>query len=131
MFMIISRTKYFCHFGSMATRYQCQYPVYESARIIHSKSEKVFGTAFSIKKYCGKVRVIFGPFVVILGHLWSFWVVLGHSWAIMGIFGPFWVIFWSFWVIFWSFWVIVWPFLVTHEKCLAKLKKCLSAVLTR
>ena len=33
MFMIISRTKYFCHFGSMATRYQCQYPVYESARV--------------------------------------------------------------------------------------------------
>ena len=35
--------------------------------IIHSKSEKVCGTAFSIKKYCRKVRVIFVPFWVIFG----------------------------------------------------------------
>ena len=41
---------------------------------IHSKSEKVCGTAFSVKKYCGKSA----------GH---FWPILGHSWAILGIFG--------------------------------------------
>ena len=39
---------------------------------IHSKSEKVCGTAFSVKKNGGKVRAIFGPFWVISGHF------LGH-----------------------------------------------------
>ena len=38
---------------------------------IHSKSEKVCGTAFSVKKIaekCVNLGVIFGPFGVILGH---------------------------------------------------------------
>ena len=43
---------------------------------IHSKSEKVCGTAFSVKKNCGKSA----------GY---FWAILGHSWAILGHFGPF------------------------------------------
>ena len=46
---------------------------------IHSKSEKVCGTAFSVKKKlrkkCINPGVIFGPFGVIVGHFGSF---LGH-----------------------------------------------------
>ena len=58
---------------------------------IHSKSEKVCGTAFSVKKNCGKSA---GPFWATLGHFGSF---LGH-------FGPFWVIFGHFRSISWHFW---------------------------
>ena len=46
------------------------------AKSIHSKSGKVCGTAFSVKKNAG-----------------HFWFILGHSWAIWGLFGPFRVIF--------------------------------------
>ena len=46
---------------------------------IHSKSEKVCGTAFSVKKFAEKVRKS--------GR---------HIWAIWGNFGPFWVIFGPF-----------------------------------
>ena len=53
---------------------------------IHSKSEKVCGTAFSEKNIAEKVRVIFGPF-------WSF---LGHFGSYLCHFGPFWVIFGPF-----------------------------------
>ena len=42
---------------------------------IHSKSEKVCGTAFSVKKFAEKVRVILGPFWVIFGPLWA---ILNH-----------------------------------------------------
>ena len=45
---------------------------------IHSKSEKVCGTAFSVRKIaekCVNPGVIFGPFGVILGH---FWAILDH-----------------------------------------------------
>ena len=77
---------------------------------IHSKSEKVCGIAFSVKKNCGKVRKSgrhfwaiwgnFGPFWVIFG---PFWIILGHSRAILGHLGPFGVIFEPFWVIFGTF----------------------------
>ena len=50
---------------------------------IHSKSEKVCGTAFSVKKKCGKSA----------GH---FWVILGPFWTFLGLFGPFGVIFGHF-----------------------------------
>ena len=50
---------------------------------IHSKSEKVCGTAFSVKKYCGKSA--------------------GHFWAILGIFGSYLCHFGPFWVIFGPF----------------------------
>ena len=54
-------------------------------RYIHSKSEKVCGTAFSVKKKlrkkCVNPGVIFGPFWVIFG---AFWIILGHSRAILG-----------------------------------------------
>ena len=42
---------------------------------IHSKSEKVCGTAFSVRKIaekCVNPGVIFGPFGVIVGHFGSF-----------------------------------------------------------
>ena len=39
---------------------------------IHSKSKKVCGTAFSVKKIAEKVRIIFGPFWVILVPFWAF-----------------------------------------------------------
>ena len=64
--------------------------ILKSLTVIHSKSEKVRGTAFSVKKYCVRSA----------GH---FWAILGHSWAILGIFGPFWVIFVPLWVIFGPF----------------------------
>ena len=52
---------------------------------IHSKSEKVCGTAFSVKKKIAeKVQVILGPFWVIFGPLWA---ILSHFWAIS----------WHFW----------------------------------
>ena len=51
---------------------------------IHSKSEKVCGTAFSVKKKCVNPGVIFGPFWIILGQIWA---TLGHFWAIL----------WHFW----------------------------------
>ena len=55
---------------------------------IHSKSEKVCGTAFSVKKKIAeKVQVILGPF----------WVIFGPLWAILGHFGHFWAILWHFW----------------------------------
>ena len=58
--------------------------------IIHSKSEKVCGTAFSVKK---KLRKFFGPFWVILGPFWAFlghiWATLGHLGSFLAIFGPF------------------------------------------
>ena len=56
---------------------------------IHSKSEKVCGTAFSVKKIAEKVRVIFGPFGVIWGH---FWAIVGQLGSFLGQSGPFWAI---------------------------------------
>ena len=56
---------------------------------IHSKSEKVCGTAYSLKKNCEKVRAIFGPFWVLLGHFGPFWVTLGHFGSFFAILGPF------------------------------------------
>ena len=44
-------------------------------------------------KIVEKVRVIFGLFLVILGH----------SWASLSLFGPFWVIFGPLWIIFGPF----------------------------
>ena len=54
---------------------------------IHSKSEKVCGTAFSVKKIAEKVRVIFG----------SFWAILDHILATFSHFGSFLAILWHFW----------------------------------
>ena len=82
---------------------------------IHSKSEKVCRTAFSVKKKIAeKVRksgrhfwAIWGncgPFWVIFGPLW---IILGHSRAILDHFGPFWVIFGPLWATLGHFW----PFL--------------------
>ena len=52
---------------------------YYSTLGIHSKSEKVCGIAFSVKKKlrkkCVNPGVIFGPFGVILGN---FWAILDH-----------------------------------------------------
>ena len=50
---------------------------------IHSKSEKVCGTAFSVKKYCGKSA---GHFWAILGHICA---TLGHFGSLMGHFVAF------------------------------------------
>ena len=80
-----------------------------SATNIHSKSEKVCRTAFSVKrKNCGKkcvnMGVIFGPF----------WVILAHFGSFLGYFGPFWVILGPFWAIWGHIWTILgnfWPFL--------------------
>ena len=73
---------------------------------IHSKSEKVCETAFSVKKIAEKVRKSgrhiwaiwgnFGPFWVFLGHFGSFWVILGPCWTIFGHFGSFLAIFGPF-----------------------------------
>ena len=51
---------------------------------IHSKSEKVCGTAFSVRKIaekCVNPGVIFGPFGVILVHFGSFLGHLGSFWS--------------------------------------------------
>ena len=66
------------------------------AEAIHSKSEKVCGTAFAVKIFCGKVRksgrlfasfwVIFGPLWIISGHSRA---ILGHIWATLDHFGSF------------------------------------------
>ena len=55
---------------------------------IHSKSEKVCGTAFSVKEILRKsgrhfwaISGNFGLFWVIF---WLFWIILGHSWDILG-----------------------------------------------
>ena len=60
---------------------------------IHSKSEKVCGTAFSVKKNCGKSLghfwAMLGHFGSFLGHFGPFWAILGHIWATLGHFGPF------------------------------------------
>ena len=63
------------------------------ASSIHSKSEKVCGTAFSVKKYCGKSA---GHFWATLGHFGSFWAFLGHFGSYLCHFGPFGVIFGPF-----------------------------------
>ena len=77
---------------------------------IHSKSEKVCGTAFSVKKFrkkCVNPGVIFvpfggnsGPFWVIF---WPFWIILGHSRAIFGHIGSFLGHFGSYLAIFGNF----------------------------
>ena len=54
--------------------------------IIHSKSEKVCGTAFSVKKNCGQFLGHFGSF---LGHFRPFWIILGHIWTTLGHVGSF------------------------------------------
>ena len=64
---------------------------------IHSKSEKVCGRAFSVKKKIAeKVRKSGRHFWAIWGYFGSFWVlfgpfwiILGHSRAMLGHFGPF------------------------------------------
>ena len=68
----------------------CTQWLFNTPLSILSKSEKVCGTAFSVKK---KLRnkyinpgVIFGPFGVILGHYGSFLSHFGSLWVI---FGPF------------------------------------------
>ena len=48
---------------------------------IHSKSEKVSGTAFSVKKIAKTFWVILGPFRVFLGHFGSY---LGHIGPFLG-----------------------------------------------
>ena len=72
---------------------------------IHSKSEKVCGTAYSVKKNCGisagHCWAILGSFWVILGPCCAFWAIFG---SYLGHFGPFWVIFGHFWAISWHFW---------------------------
>ena len=59
---------------------------------IHSKSEKVCGTAFSVKKNAEKVLkfwAILGHFWAILDHIGSFWAILGHLGSYLGHFVPF------------------------------------------
>ena len=46
---------------------------------IHSKSEKVSGTAFSVKKIAKTFWVILGPFRVFLGHFGSHWAIFGPN----------------------------------------------------
>ena len=58
-------------------------------RHIHSKSEKVCRTAFSVNKNCGNLLDHFGSF---LGHFGHFWAFLGHIWATLG---HFWAKMWS------------------------------------
>ena len=61
----------------------------DNMNTIHSKSKKVCGTAFSVKKIAEKVHksghhiwAIWGNFGSFLGHFGSFWVILGPFWAI-------------------------------------------------
>ena len=75
--------------------------------VIHSKSEKVCGTAFSdkkLRKKCVNPGIIFGSFDVILGHFGSF---LGHFGSFWVIIGPFWAIWGHIWVIFGPLWIIL------------------------
>ena len=51
---------------------------------IHSKSEKVSGTAFSVKKIAKTFWVILGPFRVFLGHFGPFWIIFGPFCGIFG-----------------------------------------------
>ena len=84
------------------------------------KAKKFAEPPFQSKKIAEKVRVIFGPFwvilvhfgpfLVILGHFWSFRIILDHFWAILGYFWLFWFIlghFWSFLAIMDHFWAIL------------------------
>ena len=81
--------------------YMISYKYHES---IHSKSEKVCGTTFSVRNFAEKVRVIFGPL----------WVILGYSWATLGLFGPFWAMLGLFGSYLGPLWAILghfWPLL--------------------
>ena len=73
----------------------------------HSKSEKVCGTVFSVKKNCGKSAQIRASFLghlgVILGHFGTFWVIIGPCWTIFGHLGSYLGHFGGFWVIFGHF----------------------------
>ena len=90
---------------------------------IHSKSEKVCGTAFSVKKIAEKVRKSgrhfwaiwgnFGPFWVIFG---PFWIILGHSRVILGHLGSFGVIFGTVWAILGNFWPFLGHFVAILDK---------------
>ena len=72
--------------------------------VIHSKSEKVCGTAFSVKKNCGKSSGYFWAiFLVILG---PFWVIFGPLWAILG---SFLAISWHFWTNLRKVQIFLWP----------------------
>ena len=51
---------------------------------IHSKSAKVCGTAFSVKRNCGKVRKSGRHFWAIWGNCGPFWVIFGPLWIILG-----------------------------------------------
>ena len=53
---------------------------------IHSKSEKVCGTAFSVKKNCGS---FLGHFGSLLGHFRPCGAILGYIWTTLGHFWPF------------------------------------------
>ena len=57
---------------------------------IHSKSEKVCRTAFSVKKNCENSLGHFGSF---LGHFGPFVAILGHFASYLAHCRPFWVIF--------------------------------------
>ena len=70
-----------CHFNFQPFPFDTQVMEFFHNICIHSKSEKVCGTAKKIAEKCVNPGVIFGPFGVILGHVGSF---LGH-------FGSFWV----------------------------------------
>ena len=92
-------------------------------RHIHSKSEKVCGTAFSekkLRKKCVNPGVIFGPFGGNFGPFWvifgPFWVILGHSRAIMGHFGSYLGHFGSYLVHFGPLWAIFGPLVAYLEK---------------
>ena len=97
--------------------------VLDFTKSIHSKSEKVCGTAFSVKKFAGKVRKSgrhfwaiwgnFGPFGVIFG---PFWIILGHSRAMLDHFGPFGVIFGPLWAILVHFWPFLGHFVAFLDK---------------
>ena len=67
--------------------------ILKSLTVIHSKIEKACGTAFSVKKYCGKSAghfwAILGHFGSFLGHFGHFWAILGHICATLGHFGSF------------------------------------------
>ena len=83
---------------------------------IHSKSEKVWGTAFSVKKIAEKVRKSGRHIWAIWGNFGPFWIILGLSRAMLDHFGPFGVIFGPLWGILGHFWPFLGHFVAYLDK---------------
>ena len=76
----LSLAKHFYHFWLWKFASENSSLLYSRILDFSTKSEKVCGTAFSVKK---KLRVIFGTFWVIPGPFWAF---LGHFGSFLGTF---------------------------------------------